>query len=85
MINNDNLKNYIIIRNKLYRINQGSELALLSNQLVPWQKTILEQDFGKTAFSKIEVVTDPLKLPTDIKDLYLLYLEREVLKWHQLL
>lgn len=85
MIENDNLKNYIIIRHKLFRINNGIPEIGQPIQLVPWKKNLLEQDFGKGAISKVKIVVDPFTLSSEIKDLYLKFLEGKVFKWQKLI
>lgn len=85
MIKNDDLKNYIIIRHRLFRINNEIPEIKQPNQMVPWKKGILEQDFGIGSYSKVQVVIEPLSLPSEIKDMYLTFLERKVFKWQKLL
>ncbi len=84
MIKNDKLENYLFIRHKLFRINDGIS-GIQPAQLSLWTKGALELDFGKDAVAKIKSVKDPQLLPEELKDMYIRYLEMKVYKPIQLI
>ena len=77
----DNIDNYIVIRDKLFRIHKKCEESFTSARLTDWNKSELLNDFGKDSYEKVKVVKDPLSLSIEMKDMYILFLERKILKW----
>ncbi len=84
MITNDSLDNYLFIRHQLFRIGISKEAHNIP-QLHAWNKTTIEDDFGKNTWQNIRQIKNPMDMESDLKDLYIKYLERKVYKWDQLI
>lgn len=80
----NNIENYILIRHKLFFINEGNDEYHHPKQLKQWKKSTLVEDLGEGAYEKVKVIKDPKMLSEEVKDLYIKYLELKVYKPHQL-
>ena len=80
------IKNYFLIKNKLYFIQIDGEFDHEKNPekivfIQSWKKTIFYQDLSKEQLKEVKQYNNGNELPEHIKKHYLKYVESKLYKW----